>query len=177
MLILEGGSGLNPNANSYATVAEADAYFTLFNNLDWLAQPEEIKEVALINATNAIDLLFGQRYLSAPVYSDQPLLYPRFTFIINDTQYVAQGFIPVQLKKAVYETAYLNVQDIDIYPAPNPEAGVTNNRIKIDAIEIENTYGVPASTEQYANFNKIELILAPLLKNTSNGTIAKRMSL
>jgi hypothetical protein len=174
MLTIESGSGLDPFANSYATVAEADAYFAY--NKDWEAQPLELKEEALINATSSIDLLYGQQYLSSPVYSDQPLLYPRYTFVINRTQYVYQGIIPVQLKRAVFETALLYTQDINIYPSPNSELGITDNRIKIGDIEIENTYGTPSVTEQYANFNKVEMLLAPLLK-TANGQVMKRMSL
>jgi hypothetical protein len=59
-LVVEDGTGL-ANANSYVSVADADAYFSLRPNSAWCVSVTK-KEQALRRATDYVDLIWGGRF-------------------------------------------------------------------------------------------------------------------
>ncbi len=62
-LIVEDGSIVD-NANSYISLAEADAYFEVLLPDAWKSANEEKKTQSLIIATQAVDALYGGEYRS-----------------------------------------------------------------------------------------------------------------
>lgn len=65
------------DANSYATLADADAYaLTLPVTNDWATATPEAKNAALVQATRLMDTLNFKGYRTN--YSTQPLQWPRF---------------------------------------------------------------------------------------------------
>lgn len=55
-IVVEDGTGL-PNANSYVTVAEAEAYIeTRLNSAEWTDASADLKAIAVLNATRSIDV-------------------------------------------------------------------------------------------------------------------------
>ena len=75
-IIVEDGTGLD-NAESYSSVAEADAYFTKRGVVRWDDATTQQKEIALINATETIDLLFGLVFIGVKLKETQALQFPR----------------------------------------------------------------------------------------------------
>ncbi len=75
-LIIEDGSGSNPEANSYSDVAYADAYFlAALIHADWDAASSDLKIRALITATRVIDTIVEFKGFKATL--NQPLQWPR----------------------------------------------------------------------------------------------------
>lgn len=159
--IVEDGTGLS-NATTYCTVAEADAYFDGLGTA-WLATGEGTsdKQLALNQASTALDLLYGQQYKGYPLTADQALLFPRTTFTINGTQDV-RG-IPVHLKRAVFETALKYTVGENIFPDLNEAAVVKSKSIGIGDLTKTVDYAETGTREQLLGFYKIELLLKPLL--------------
>jgi hypothetical protein len=95
-----------PSANSYLSVAAADAFALEDIGLAkaaWIAATDEDKEAALIRATEEIDGLIGET--SSKADPAQALLFPR----LDDVAYGTSTFIiPGRLEKATYlQAAYL----------------------------------------------------------------------
>jgi hypothetical protein len=171
-LVVETGEGLT-NANSYIDVAFADAYHTEHGNGAWLTADTTTKNSALIEATQSIELLYGQEYASIPMasYPLQALLFPRFTMIINKIQIIQSRQIPVQLKKAVAEVALMKINNVNIFPLPNTDNLLDSFSKKVGPLEKSWKWAKNPFTEKYVGFNKVELILTPILskpKATSN---------
>lgn len=72
---VEDGTGL-PAANSYASAATADAYFSDRGVSSWTGN-STVKEQALVRATDYIDRMFGKRFLDVPLTDTQALCFPR----------------------------------------------------------------------------------------------------
>lgn len=100
------------SANSYVTIAEADAYFLAHPDFTtWDALDTPTKQRHLIRATREIDLeaINGTKYdtsISTAGAPTQPLKFPRGQDVSsNGTKY-----IPVSVKNACYEQALANVR-------------------------------------------------------------------
>jgi hypothetical protein len=80
-LVVEDGTGL-PDADSYVSVASADAYHVAHGNAGWAVDTvtEDMREVALRNATAHIDSNPNYQFQGVPVSADQALLWPRTGF-------------------------------------------------------------------------------------------------
>jgi hypothetical protein len=165
---VETGSA-SPTANSYVSVAEADAYHTLYQNLDWATDgsiPDSQKQLALLHATKSCDLLFGQSYLSMPATSTQALLFPRYTFVINQRQIIPATVIPVQLKNAVCHLALMYILGTDLYPTFNNKSQTGTETVKIGDISTTTVYTRSPNAEQFEGFWHVEMLLAPIIKRS-----------
>lgn len=74
-LIVEDGTGLE-DAESYVSVADADAYHSAFGNTDWAALTTPLKEQALRKATQYLDARYTFRGDKTNIV--QALSFPRF---------------------------------------------------------------------------------------------------
>ncbi len=183
---VEDGSGVY-NATSYVSLADADAYFGTLNSINpvtngpyataWTSLTTDQKEQALNQATYAVDLLYGQDFLSMPQYPAPPqpganvltqnLLWPRYTMIVNRIQVVQASTIPYKLKYAVCDVAMMYVNGINIFPAPNTRKTLKSETQKVGDLMVSNTYGLSPPVEKFTNFWKIEKWLEPYLRKTS----------
>lgn len=93
-LIVEDGTGLS-DANSYVSVAYADAYFLARNVTSWASLT--IKEALLIQATDYMEAVYSESWKGAVLLDTQSLSFPR---IIDDAT-----VYPDRLLKAVCELA------------------------------------------------------------------------
>ena len=75
-LIKEDGS-IVAGANSYADETDADAFQTDRGRQAWLDATTEVKEAALVRATDYIDGRFGLKFVGAPLGDVQELAWPR----------------------------------------------------------------------------------------------------
>lgn len=104
---VEDGSGKS-DANSYALVAEADAYWSDRGNANWAALTDADKKVALIDATDYIDGRFGGRMIGSKATEEQLLEWPRIDTGNDLWDYdtvEGEGVIPMALKYATIQYA------------------------------------------------------------------------
>ena len=102
-LVVEDGTGLE-NSNSYASIAEADDYWTLRNATDWTDDlSDEEKTSALVKASQYLDFAYrwtGDRYSSV-----QAMSWPRVVFFDRDFRAMYANEIPQRVKDATCELA------------------------------------------------------------------------
>ena len=102
-LVVESGSGL-VNAESYASVAEADAYLAAFRpSTAWTAATTDAKEQRLRQATQWLDNKFswkGRKYTK-----EQALDWPRSYVQDSEGFDLDVNVIPTDLKRATIEAA------------------------------------------------------------------------
>jgi hypothetical protein len=115
-LILEDGTG-KPDANSYAAVADGDAYHDgHLYAAEWTAANSTTKAAALVMATRLIDVLF--RFRGFRAHATQALQWPRELARDDDAlrsvtlvalaprdEYFASDAVPKVLRDATIETA------------------------------------------------------------------------
>lgn len=98
------------SANSYVTLAEADAYFeTVPSSTQWDNKQDDKKNRALIAATRWIDsfVFYGDR-----CDHGQALKFPRNNYQVDDVE-LACSAIPNNIKYAQYELARALANDTD----------------------------------------------------------------
>ena len=116
-----------PNANSYGTVAEAEAYFAgRLNATAWTALADEDKKArALITATSRLE---QQRFDGWATTAEQALKFPRYGLTNDDFQPYDGDTIPVPLLHACFEEALALLQD-ETALDPSPLAGYDDIRL------------------------------------------------
>lgn len=101
-----------PSANSYLTVAAADAFAEsdLGRNREaWAAATVEDREAALIRATREIDVAVGR--VDSPYDPYQALLFPRYTDLAYGTETV---ILPGRLGWATYAQAAFILRNANV---------------------------------------------------------------
>ena len=155
-------------ANSYATVAEADAYATHTTwAADWAALAQTDKEIALINATKWLETLDYGGTRCDPATDDpaqpQALKWPR-SGITCDGVTSSCTSIPRNIKETQIELAYqLNQNPNAVIPAPGGGGGGASgtyvSKEKLGDLEINyNAYPSGAETIDCTNCNDPALI-------------------
>lgn len=146
---VEDGTGL-ANANSYASVAEFDAYVADRGIDVSLLGTTQIKQQKLVQATGYIDL--SNRFKGFKLVTTQALQFPRTSLYDCDGTLVASDAIPANVKYAAIEYA-VRAATADLFAIPaNDEFGVlTAKRVKVGPIEREFGYtgGSQASVNKY----------------------------
>ena len=114
------------NANSYATLVEADTYHTTRgHNSQWISASDETKETNLIWATRTLDA--NMEWYGQATNSTQALNWPRYGTADQNGYSIDQDVIPQALKDAQAELAFLLIVDdrtiADDSPDPNIKKG------------------------------------------------------
>lgn len=108
-LVLETGAGLE-NANSYASVAEADDILDPQNNTAaWDAATDAAKGDVLIWATRLLDQ--HVRWSGYKATEDQALRWPRYNVYDRDGYLIDSDIVPVPVKQATAELARYLLSD------------------------------------------------------------------
>jgi hypothetical protein len=143
-------------ANSYCTVAEADAYFsTSFNRTVWTSASVPNKEIALIESSRLLDTMVVWRGYRATV--EQSIGWPRSYVYDPDRElgniaymdsglggpYLSSEVIPRQVKAIVYELAYSVLENSGFNPVENDLTSLKIGSIKIDFSEKVKNQGFP----------------------------------
>lgn len=163
-MIVEDGS-IVAGANSYISFTDATAYHTSYGN-DWTSDTA-VGELALIQATRALDLIYGSDYLSELRSDSQNLLFPRYAFYDNNRRRVESTEIPQRLKDAVCEMAAIIVSGGDVLPETNPDDFVVEESSQVDVIRVTKKYDRPVVR---STTRKIDLIISPLVTSSNNQT-------
>lgn len=158
-ITVEDGTNVT-DANSYATVAEVDAYFEMRDNSSWTGSLRE-KEAAIIKATDYIDSKYRTRWLGTMYSSTQALMWPRSSVYIEGTLW-EESTIPTQLIFAVCEAA-LRALSNDL--ADDLTAGIKTKTI---AGAISTTYAVN-SGHKIKKYQVIDQLLSNLISGGGAG--------
>lgn len=137
--VVEDGTGI-ADANSYVAVAYANAYFLDRANTSWAAATNSAKEVALVKATDYIELRFRDRWKGNLAPEATTLSFPR-QYLYDRRGELVTG-IPDDIKKAVTEYA-LRALSADLLPDPtDADSGQAIKRTfdKVGPIETEVEY-------------------------------------
>jgi len=128
------------NTNSYAIIADADTYFeTRIDNANWFDASDDIKEQALVTATQIVD---DNAWIGSAVSSSQALAWPRKNAKYYDTRmgfHITPGEaeIPTMVKTAVYEQALHLVNNEDLLTGSTQ----TFENISVGSISISDANG------------------------------------
>lgn len=133
-LVLEDGTGV-AGANSYATVAEADDYFSThpFYADMWDAQGIPDRANLLVSASGQLDALM--RWFGTIAYDPQGLGWPRIGVYDPEGRLLPSTEVPSQVKTATFELAVYASRGDPF--APLSSFGV--DKLKIDVIEMDFT--------------------------------------
>lgn len=163
---VEDGTGVT-GANSYASIAFADAYFEERDNAVWAAIVDDgDKEGYLIRATDYIENFFGRRFIGEMVSTDQALSWPR-----TDADPYPSTSIPLRLQKATAEYA---LRAIDGPLAPDPLVGAEGftSVVKKKVVgPIEKEFSVYGSKPKLMrSYPEADALIVPLLQPGTGGT-------
>ena len=155
------------NTNSYVELADADDYFeTRIDSANWFDASDEVKEQALVTATQLID---ENAWIGYAVSPSQALAWPRKNAVFLDPKLgleisIAEDEIPARVKTAVYEQALHLVNNEDLLL----QQSQTFESISIGSISISDSNNdvtrTPIKTPNATVFIK------PLLKRGSSAS-------
>lgn len=156
MLIVEDGTG-KPDAESYASVAEADAYHAARGATAWAALSGADKAIKLRLATDYMQQRYGGKWKGYRATDVQALDWPRFGVVV-DRVTLASDSVPVQVRRACCELALKATAQALIVD----EAA----QVKSESVgPLSVTYADGA--RQQTRFAAVEAMLAPLLAYSS----------
>lgn len=143
-LVVEDGTG-KTDAESYVSVAEADAYLTARypNTLAWFSKASGDKEQALRNATDYVNTEYAGRWIGTRKSSTQALEWPRYDAYDPDGYAIASDSLPSKLKAAVIEAARLMTsgttlrEDVQTAPVKRTKIGPLEKEYQ-DGVDITN---------------------------------------
>lgn len=182
-LIVETGTGL-PDAEAYASAADADAYHQARGNVGWSGEPGA-KEAALRRATAFIDATYRARFPGYPTNGrGQALEWPRqgayvtipengrsgasldgrqgYGGLLSGTFYLAADEVPREIIAATCEAALRELAEPGSL-APDLERGGAIKSLRAGSVGIEYAGNAPAGTA----FQALDLALAGLLMPAS----------
>lgn len=171
------------NANSFVTIAEADAYADgRLNASAWDSATADYRARALAEATRDISAL---RWQGSTATSTQALAWPRAwvqdpdapydeeSITLDDIVYYASDIIPQRVKDATCELAvqYLKAGTNDV-AMPDPTDGIIQKAV--DVISVSYTDKGTRVTKGLNRFPRVMAVLGPLLANgTGNAGIVR----
>ena len=103
-IIVESGAGL-PDAETLASVEDADLYFSKRGISAWADLTNMRKEECLILATDYMSFFYRARWKGYRTYTEQALDWPRAEVLIDNRQYYPNNSIPKEVKNACVELA------------------------------------------------------------------------
>jgi len=155
MLVVENGDGL-PNANTYLSVDEADAYHDMRANSAWDEAELPAKEAALVKATEHLDTRYYARWKGWRRKKDQALEWPRVD-VWDESGYIITD-IPQRLKDATAEAA-LRALDEELAPDYGRESVV--KRESVGPVSVEYRGDAPTSRRYPAVEHRLAGLLRP----------------
>lgn len=164
------------NANSYITLAEAQAYADSdIDSSQWDTASVDQRTRALITATRNLDLI---GYVGTRSTTTQALAWPRKDFKTTEKTY-ADNAIPAEIKLAQWELTKALLADIVIAGAVAGSTpiipGLPNTglkRIKLDVMEIEWKPDAQTTITPLKALPQLQQLLNELVLNTPGQTIA-----
>ena len=171
-LIVEDGSCV-PSANCYVSLEYADEYMRNTGRTSWAEKSEDERKAFLINATKYIDRTYSKLGWKGfkKYHRRQALCFPRVELFDKDGDEVLD--IPVELKDAVCEAAYINTTVSSLFDIKDASGEV--KRQKVDVLEVEYYSQSEAANGNYiSRYTVLDSILAGLYKTKNSYSRIKR---
>lgn len=165
-LIKEDGS-IVAGANSYADETDADAYQTDRGRQAWLDATTEVKEAALVRATDYIEGRWGHLFAGEPLGDVQTLAWPRSSAVYPRTgNSFPNDEVPQDIVDATIEYANQIIgpdgDDLSLMTelSINPELDntgqtVVRKREKVDVLEEETEYSGSTGSQRLRTIRPI----------------------
>lgn len=154
-LIVETGAGL-ANAESYASVAAADARNAALGVTDWALLTTGAKEIALRNGTIFMTTNYRTRWGGRRVYQAQALDFPRYGLVV-DCWNVASDSVPSDVVNACIDLAARSGRGEELMP----DLDTGSNVIKKDKTGPLETEYFQNTTDARERFVAVESALQP----------------
>lgn len=169
------------NADSYATLAEADAYFTARGIATWTGT-DAVKEQALRRATAYLDNQYRGRWVGIRTNETQSLAWPRmgdvslhvrdsltYSLLDIDGFEIPSDSVPTQIKHAQIEAALLILTGSSLEPTLPRGGMVKRERKKVGPLEKETEWQDGASAID--RYTVIEGLLRGLVTGTPGASV------
>ena len=166
MLITETGAGL-ADAESYASVAAADARCASLGLTAWAGLAEADKEIALRRATLFM-ATYRTRWAGRRVYQDQALDWPRYNVAVDGFT-VPSTTVPSDVVNACIDLAVRAGSGEDLLP--DLDSG--SNAIKKDKTGPLETEYFQNTTDARERFVAVDALLAPYFGSAGGGNSIK----
>ncbi|MDO8033585.1 hypothetical protein O3297_09165 [Janthinobacterium sp. SUN128] len=162
MLNIETGAGL-ADAESYASIAAADARCASLGVTAWAALAEEGKEIALRKATLFM-ATYRTRWAGRRVYQHQALDWPRYNVVV-DGFIVPSSTVPLDVVNACIDLAVRAGSGEDLLP----DLDIGSNAIKKDKTGPLETEYFQNTTDARERFVAVDALLAPYFGSAGGG--------
>lgn len=153
-LIVETGDGL-ANADSYISVADADARHAALGNSGWTGA-DAVKESALRRATEYLEQAYSSRWKGTRLMRAQALSWPRYG-VEADGYALPSSTVPAGIANVCADLA---LQALSGPLNPNLERGIV--REKVGPLETEYDRNSPQATR----YRAVDMALAVFLKSS-----------
>ena len=166
MLITETGAGL-ADAESYASVAAADARCASLGLTAWAVLDEGAKEIALRRATQFM-ATYRTRWAGRRVHQQQALDWPRYNVAV-DGFVLPSTSVPLDVVNACIDLAVRAGRGEDLLPDLN----TGSNAIKKDKTGPLETEYFQNTTDARERFVAVDALLAPYFGSAGGGNLIK----
>ena len=160
--VVETGAGL-ANANSLASVAAADAYVADRGIAGWTALTNQVKEQALIRATDFLEATYRSAWRGFRNTETQALSWPRYDLYV-DMFLVDSNIVPAAVVRATIEMALRASTDATLIE----DQGRVITRERVDVLETEYSEFGPRNT----SYTAVARMLSPYTNSSSGGAFA-----
>ena len=152
LLIVEDGTGV-ANANAYINTDYADTYLSSLGISAWDNYSVPVKEKAIIEATQTIDLVYN--FSGVVTKDDQDLEFPRTDCYDKKRNiFLPPSIIPVNLKNATAELAYTRISSNEALIESSGSEIL--KREKVGSLEVErfnqSSFQLTAKFKKVTNF-------------------------
>ena len=166
MLITETGAGL-ADAESYASVAAADARCASLGLTAWAVLDEGAKEIALRRATQFM-ATYRTRWAGRRVHQQQALDWPRYNVAV-DGFVLPSTSVPLDVVNASIDLAVRAGRGEDLLP----DLDTGSNAIKKDKTGPLETEYFQNTTDARERFVAVDALLAPYFGSAGGGNLIK----
>lgn len=166
MLITETGAGL-ADAESYASVAAADARCVSLGLTAWAALTDADKEIALRKAMIFM-ATYRTRWAGRRVYQHQALDWPRYGVAVDGFA-VPSTIVPLDVVNACIDLAVRAGSGEDLLP----DLDTGSNAIKRDKVGPIDTEYFQNTTDARERFVAVDALLAPYFCSADGGNSMK----
>ncbi|WP_425254742.1 DnaT-like ssDNA-binding protein [Janthinobacterium sp. NFX145] len=163
---METGAGL-ADADSYASVAAADARCASLGLTAWAALAEASKEIALRKAVQFM-ASYRTRWAGRRVYQHQALDWPRYNVVV-DSFIVPSIIVPVDVVNACIDLAVRAGNGEDLLP----DLDTGSNAIKKDKTGPRETEYFQNTKDARERFVAVDALLAPYFGTAGGGNSMK----
>lgn len=153
-LVVEDGAGLS-TAESFASVAQADARHTALGNSAWTGS-DTVKEQALRRATSYMEQAYRTRWKGTKLLRSQALSWPRYG-AEADGYTLDSTIVPAEVANACIDLALKSLAD-------ELNADLTRGIVREKVGPLETEYDPHAP--QQVRYRSVDMALAPYLRGS-----------